>query len=363
MTDAAQLIADAPRDTQYLPFEFRGTASEYFRIWIVNLLLTVVTLGIYSAWAKVRKNRYLYGSTYVAERSFEYTAEPEAILKGRIIAVVAFLLWYGTLSFLPLASLVLTPLIMIAVPWVVVRALRFRAYHTRYRNRRFNFKGRIGEAAVTFIVWPLATFLTLGLLWPYFAYAKARFVYGNFGYGGTPFRFNGLPGVFYGIYFALFGVMIGALIVLSIALSVMSLGDVALNETANGPTPEVSVASVLALAPFFIMLLFFYVVPPAFLKARVGNYTLNETEIGHHFLQSTMRARDVFWIYLSNLLAIVASLGLAIPWATIRMARYRAQHTELVARGDLDDMPPGPQDRTAAAGEELGEFFDIDIGF
>ena len=30
---------------------FTGKASEYFGIWIVNVLLTILTLGIYSAWA------------------------------------------------------------------------------------------------------------------------------------------------------------------------------------------------------------------------------------------------------------------------------------------------------------------------
>ena len=49
--------------TRELPLEFRATGAEYFRIWIVNLLLTIITLGIYSAWAKVRRLRYFYGST------------------------------------------------------------------------------------------------------------------------------------------------------------------------------------------------------------------------------------------------------------------------------------------------------------
>ncbi len=31
---------------------FRGSASEYFGIWIVNVLLTIVTIGIYSAWPR-----------------------------------------------------------------------------------------------------------------------------------------------------------------------------------------------------------------------------------------------------------------------------------------------------------------------
>ncbi len=36
------------------PLEFHGSGGEYFRIWIVNLCLTIVTFGIYTAWAKVR---------------------------------------------------------------------------------------------------------------------------------------------------------------------------------------------------------------------------------------------------------------------------------------------------------------------
>ena len=51
--------------------EFTADAGEYFRIWIVNLALTIVTLGIYSAWAKVRKRRYFYGHTRIDGETFE----------------------------------------------------------------------------------------------------------------------------------------------------------------------------------------------------------------------------------------------------------------------------------------------------
>jgi len=68
--------------------QFSGLAQEYFSIWIVNLFFTVVTLGIYSAWAKVRNKRYFYGHTRVHKHNFEYLATPTQILKGRIIAFV-----------------------------------------------------------------------------------------------------------------------------------------------------------------------------------------------------------------------------------------------------------------------------------
>ena len=42
---------------------FGGNGAEYFRIWIVNVALTLATLGIYSAWAKVRREQYFHRHT------------------------------------------------------------------------------------------------------------------------------------------------------------------------------------------------------------------------------------------------------------------------------------------------------------
>ena len=72
---------------RYRP-EFRADPREYFRIWIVNLALTIATLGVYSAWAKVRKLRYFHASTVLAGSAFGYHADPLRILRGRIIAAV-----------------------------------------------------------------------------------------------------------------------------------------------------------------------------------------------------------------------------------------------------------------------------------
>ena len=92
MEEAVPAVASAPAPRE-VAFEFRATGSEYFRIWIVNLLLTIVTLGIYSAWAKVRRLRYFYGSTALEGTSFDYHADPKAILKGRLIAVLAYVVF------------------------------------------------------------------------------------------------------------------------------------------------------------------------------------------------------------------------------------------------------------------------------
>ena len=54
----------------------------------MNIILTILTLGIYSAWAKVRHKKYIYGSARLNGAGFEYLADPAKILKGRMIVVV-----------------------------------------------------------------------------------------------------------------------------------------------------------------------------------------------------------------------------------------------------------------------------------
>src|SRR5881394_1643390 len=84
--DRSPPVAALPPARNLQRFEFTGNARDYFGIWVVNLFLTIVTLGIYSAWAKVRKKRYFHGNTWVAGGNFEYHGDPVAILKGRAIA-------------------------------------------------------------------------------------------------------------------------------------------------------------------------------------------------------------------------------------------------------------------------------------
>ena len=71
--------------------EFKGKALEYFGIWLANILLTVVTIGIFSAWAKVRRLKYFYNNTNILENSFAYHATGWQIFKGRLIAFVVIL--------------------------------------------------------------------------------------------------------------------------------------------------------------------------------------------------------------------------------------------------------------------------------
>jgi len=94
----------------------------------------------------------------------------------------------------------------------------------------------------------------------------------------------------------------------------------------------------------------------------MANVTWNGTRLKHSRFVSTLRVRDMAWLYLSSGAAILLSCGLLIPWATVRITRYRLGCLSL----DLKDDPGGflgwGHTEIGSAGEEIGDMFGIDIG-
>jgi len=147
-----------PGETQRV--EFTGTAKEWFGIWIVNLLLSIVTLGIYSAWAKVRTKKYFYNNTYIAGRNFDYHATGKQILIGRIIVIVGFSA-FSLLSSVQYLNIVMFLALIVALPWLIVKSLQFNARQSSFSNVRFNFTGKMGRAFVAYILLPLGLYIAV----------------------------------------------------------------------------------------------------------------------------------------------------------------------------------------------------------
>src|SRR5882762_2543542 len=146
-----------------VPLRFTGQAGEYFRIWIVNICLSIVTLGIYSAWAKVRRKRYFYGNTLLGESAFEYLADPKAILKGRIVVLAGFVVYSLVGKINPLAGLAMALVFLGVLPWLIVRASRFNAVNSAHRNVRFDFRAGYGEMSRLLTLPIVLVPLTLGI--------------------------------------------------------------------------------------------------------------------------------------------------------------------------------------------------------
>ncbi len=200
------------------PIIFKGNTAEYFGIWIVNLLLTIVTLGIYSAWAKVRRKKYFYHNTLIENVGFDYHAKPISILKGRIIAFVFFIGYSFSGIIHPALPVIFMLILFVFLPWLVVRGSIFNARNSSHRGLRFDFVGRVGQAARVFVVLPILTFFTMGLIIPYISHEKSQFLVNNHRFGLSQFDMDRVVKQFYKVYliFLLIPAIIGILAAIAI---------------------------------------------------------------------------------------------------------------------------------------------------
>lgn len=347
--------AQAPRTATV---EFTGKAGEYFKIWIVNIALTVLTLGIYSAWAKVRKLRYFYGNTSIEDGHFDYHAKPKAILIGRIIAVAMLFAYYLLSQYAPIAGLVMIVVIVLLIPVLVVRAHVFQLRNTSYHGLRFNFQRNYKDSFIVFYGGALIALFSLGLAAPSVIYMRNKFVANNAGFGQTQFKFGGRQGVFYSIFWTSVGLaLLGA-----VGLVVVITGLGAGLATVFGDTPGDGGLAVQALG-FLILLpmLAFYAAIGIYVQTRQRNYVWNSTTLGGNHFESTLSVRSMVFIHLSNALVIALSLGLLIPWAQIRLARYRAEHVTVHLADDWRGYIAAKDSQGSALGEEIGEAFDVEV--
>lgn len=334
--------APAPRP---VPFEFRGSGSEYFRIWIVNLLLSIITLGIYSAWAKVRRLRYFHGSTFLDGHSFDYHAEPVSILIGRLITVGGYGLFVIAGNINPLLNLLLLPLLLAGLPWVIMRSRRFHLRMTSWRGLRFGFHGDYKGAFKAYVLWWLAAVFTVGILLPMFLQRRLTYLLDNSAYGSQRSTFKVGAGPFYKLYGKVILLALGVIFALAIVAAIMST---------MGPMGA-GVAAVLGAAGVLLVL--------AVYQASVLNLAFGSLQIGPHRVQSTLKGGELAGLLITNAVLIVVTLGLYSPWAKVRLLRYQLQHTQLIAEGDLGEFTASATpDDSKALGDEISDFFDVDFG-
>ncbi len=462
------------------PVAFTGNAREYFGIWIVNLLLSLVTLGIYSAWAKVRRKKYFYNNTLIDNVGFDYHANPVSILKGRIIAFVFFFCYSQSVHINPFLPLVFLLIFFLALPWLVVRGSIFNARNTSHRGLRFDFIGKISEAVKIYIGLGALAIFTLYLALPFLEQRRHTYLMNNHLFGKTPLEMKAKVNEFYQVYLMLFLIpmvifVIGILAAIAIpayqghqtkataqaktsipnvqpfatiqktpvllaaneevspskvervysdnasaetlpaeAVTAANVAEQAADAVVDEPqeqTPEAlavqaeeeqvleeqadeeqviaqeemspieqekekqrkqlevfkNIFSNASATFIFLGLMLAYLAVIfgmlGFIKARIGNLIWNNTSLDNLSFKSSLRARDFIWLYFSNTLAIMCTFGLATPWAQVRMARYRASKLQIIGDVDFDQFVGDKKAEVQAAGEEIADFFDVDLSF
>lgn len=339
-TATPSVPGDATEDMgeRLLPFEFRGDGAEFFRIWIVNILLSIVTLGIYSAWAKVRTLRYFYGNTRLDGSSFEYHGDPVKILKGRLIAF-ALLLFYGFAGEISVwLGLFALAVLLLAMPWIVRSGLRFRNHNSSWRGVRFGFDGTLADAYKAWLMWGLFGVLSLGLLMPFAFFMQLRYSVEGGRFGTTRFLFDGTVRPVYMIFLAAAGCLFaGGLLFGFVGVFTPSLA--------------------------FLFLALGYLSAYVVFRVWITNYRFEHSRLGVHRFEADYAFQSYGRLMLVNTLGVILTLGLFYPWAKVRSARYAAEHIRVIADGSLDQFIATQQTEVDATGGGVGELFDFDLGF
>ncbi len=355
--DVTTIGRPAPTPNEAQRLAFTGSGSEYFRIWIVNLLLTIVTLGIYSAWAKVRRMRYFYDNTRLAGSSFEYHGNPVAILKGRIVAVVLFGGYNLAFQFSAAAGFAMLAILMLAFPWLMWKSLQFKLYNSGYRGIRFGFRGTAKRAYFVYLLLPLLSLITLYMLVPFAHQRVKKFQHEESRFGTSHFSFHAPASGFYIAYLIGFGVMLGGAIAIGIAFSGTLMALFMASGSPGGPG-----VAVMASFVFFILAIYawMFLIFPLMLTL-LQNLIWNGTRLGEHKFKSEMKWTRVTFIALTNVLGVVLTAGLFIPFAQVRMMKYRLESMSLMPNGSLDDYVAAAQSDASATGEGMADLLDFDM--
>jgi uncharacterized membrane protein YjgN (DUF898 family) len=348
--------AEISKTLQRYGLKFTGSTGEYFRIWIVNIFLTIITLGIYAAWAKVRTHRYFYANTKLGAQAFEYTANPLSIFKG-------YLILGGSIVVIGVANYIFPQLnelfgiaFYIILPFLIYKSLRFRARNSAYRNIRFRFTGTLGQSYRTYFWVPMLIPFTIGLLYPYWAFRRKKYFFNNFSYGSAKNYFSGESGPFYRIY-----ILCALIFIMGIALSFIIIIFSGQFSQAGGEALGIGMVFLASFLPF-IFFMFFYILIDQFIFARLNNYCWDKSYLGKVRFESTLKARNLIWIRLSNIVAILFSIGLLVPWAKVRRAQYILSNFTVIMDSSLEDFTAVVEPEESALGEATTDFFDVEIG-
>ncbi len=388
--------------------KFEGSGFEYFKIWIVNILLTIVTVGFYYPWAKVRNNRYFYANSTLDGRNFEYHATGKQLFFGYLIALGLFITYTVVSSIFPVGGAIFLLILFLGFPWVIWRSLSFKLRMTSFSNVRFSFDGTMGGAYFNYMLLPIACFIAfyaapvfLGVMFSMFGdqvptsilgivgtiatvvfFLFALYLYAfmkkkhthyqldGYRYGQGHFKTDVVVKPFAIILFKAMGLGILLFVVFMILMGIISYFVVGLDQLVtlqqSTEDPEQLADAIgslmLIIVPVYLMFIFLSFLIFAYSYTRQRAYIYSNSVLDDKIkFASTLKARQFAWVLITNLLAVMFSFGLALPWAKVRMARLILENTQVDTGVGFEDYVTQKQKEQSSLGEQIGDAFDVDV--
>jgi uncharacterized membrane protein YjgN (DUF898 family) len=391
-------LGDTPPGPTVLPIRFSGSGSEYFRIWIVNILLTLVTLGIYLPWAKVRRLRYFYANTHIGEHSFDFHGDPKKMLRGMLL-VGAMLITYSIAGhFSPTAGLIAFLILAVIWPALFRTSMRFRLANTSWRGMRFRFTGDIAGAyrallpafvpgfgflalglmtafdpkdpahppgPAFFAVMGLTVLVTFGVV-PLIFWLVKKYQHGHYAFGQIETDLRAGPAPFYLLALKIIGM--GLLVMIGIGTAAAVIGGIAaVASSAGGPANAAGGLGSGTMFLFFLVGMLVYVLMIALIypyaTSRSQNLVWNRTGSDAVAFTSELRFWPLVGLTFKNILLMIVTLGLYWPFARVALARMRLQAVTMRLAISPDELTSAIRAREDdASGDAAGDFFGFDIG-
>ncbi len=384
----------APGAAQAMDIRFTGSGSEYFRIWIVNLLLTLVTLTLYLPFARARRIAYFQNNTLVGGDPLGFHADPWKMFRGYLLMVVLGLAYWGVSHFLPGLAWIALLVFMVLWPALWRASLQFRLRNTSWRGVRLSFAGDLKGAYLSMLPFflPALLFVLLlpevpegddmlpgeaqraliivgavaigfTLLMPWLFARMKRYQHGGYAFAQERTQLHAGTGRFYTLFLKTSGVslLVGLVGAAVVAAGVFLLASSVFSGVADGNRRAlVALLVPVALAVFYLLI---PLVSAPYFGARFQNLLWGGTRSERIRFGSTLRFRSLFRVTLVNWLLIVLTLGLFWPFAKVRAARLKLEAMSLEVDGPVDGwLAQAQRSQQGVLGDAAGDFFGMDMG-
>lgn len=384
--------------------KFSGTGGEYFRVWIVNLLLTIVTLGLYTPWARRRTARYFYDHTVVAGSPLEFTGS----LRRMVFGFMMFALLYVAFNIASetgqdtAVSLFIVAAALLA-PFIWGSAMRFRLSSTRWRGLQLHFSASWREVylaswpifamaavwiAVTFglqalapdlparpagnpafpalphVDTPMWGLLALGVVLSVLCIIRIEYNYKSLlvqrgGLGKQAGRWKPVYGDFVRIWLTTLGVFIGGVVAVVLIAMGIALAAQVLKSPGKGALFLMILAGILAA---FVGVVVATAPARAYREARMFQLIWNNIGLSHIArFRSDLRPWAYVRLRLKNLLFTVLTLGFYRAFARVSEYRMKVDSVTLHVKGGLDQLVGQLTKQQGGLGDALADAVGLDL--
>ncbi len=355
---------------------FHGRSWPLFRIFIVNLILTILTLGFYRFWGKTRIRRYLWSHTAFEDERLEYTGTAKQLFFGFLIAVFLVLIplfggvegWRNYQEIddpenMGLSDSVEFAAVVYLVPVALYRTRRYRLSRSQWRGIRATQTGSSWLYGVMSLGFYVLTVLTLGLAWPFCSTRLMAYKINNTWLGGSRFSFTAKAAPLYPRFLAVLGVSLACLFLPIMAVAVMAWPALALL------MGEFSLANLQGLGHFLntyfflsfgiiLLAVIFSRLPWNWYKAREISYFTGQTRLIDLTFAADISGWNLSKLRIGNFILLVLTLGLALPVVYVRIGRFMASHLRVGNAAGVSTIIQSSKE-SSRTGEGLADVFDV----